>query len=250
SAAYLPTKNDVFRFSAGVYHQYGDYYLLDRNPDLKPKAAVHYALSYDRIMDDMELRATAYDKEYRDLYLNGADGSAGNGGFGFARGAELFVKKKSPRSEFILVYNFLRSRRKENDLPSPAPSPYEIAHSATAILTRTIGKTEVGLRYSIASGRPCTPLVGREWDPADQVYSPIWGEPYSDRYPVYSRLDLTGNTRFTLWNRLVVLYFGLTNVLNNKNILRYDYGDDYAGRKDQQSIFGRSLFLGIYIPFF
>jgi len=250
SAAYLPTKNDVFRFSAGTYHQYGDYYLLARNPDLRPKAAFHYALSYDRIMDDLELRATAYDKEYRDLYLNGSDGSAGNGGFGFARGAELFLKKKGPRSEIILVYNFLRSRRKENDLLNPAPSPYEIVHSATAILTRTIGKTEVGLRYSIASGRPYTPLAGREWDPADQIFSPIWGEPYSDRYPVYGRLDLTGNARFNIWKRFVVLYFGLTNVLDNKNILRYDYGDDYAGRKDQQSIFGRSFFLGIYIPFF
>lgn len=51
-------------------------------------------------------------------------------------------------------------------------------------------------------------------------------------------------------NRLVVLYFGITNVLNNANILRYDYGDDYAGRKDQQSIFGRSLLVGMYIPFF
>ena len=52
------------------------------------------------------------------------------------------------------------------------------------------------------------------------------------------------------FNRLIVIYFGVTNVLNNKNISRYDYGDDYAGRKDQQSIFGRSLFVGIYVPFF
>jgi hypothetical protein len=52
------------------------------------------------------------------------------------------------------------------------------------------------------------------------------------------------------FNRLIVIYFGVTNVLDNKNISRYDYGDDYAGRKDQQSIFGRSLFAGIYVPFF
>jgi hypothetical protein len=250
SAAYLLTKNDVLRFSTGVYHQYGDYSLLQRNPDLRPKAAVHYSLSYDHITEALEMRATAYDKEYKDLYLNELDGSTTNGGFGFARGAELFLKKKSRRHEILVVYNFLRSRRKDNDRLSSAPSPYEIVHSATAIAAWKIGKTEVGLRYSIASGRPYTPLAGREWDPVDQAFAPVWGEPYSARYPAYRRLDLTGHTSFTLWNRLVVLYFGLTNALNDTNILRYDYTDDYAGRRDQPSIFGRSLFLGLYVPFF
>jgi len=250
SAAYLLTRQDVLRLSVGVYHQYGDYYFLERNPSLKPKAAAHISLSYDHLTEPLELRATVYDKEYRDLHLDGADGLTGNGGFGFARGAEFFLKSKGRRREFILVYNFLRSRRKEGDLLDLAPSPYEIVHSATAVASWTIGKTELGFRYSIASGRPYTPLAGREWDPVDQAYAPVWGEPYSARYPFYHRLDVTGNTRFTLWNRLIVLYFGLTNALNNKNILRYDYGDDFGDRKDQQSIFGRSLFLGVYVPFF
>jgi hypothetical protein len=250
SAAFLLTRRDIVRFSTGIYHQYGDYFVLKRNPTLRPKSAIHYALSYDRIEDDLELRATAYDKEYKNLYLEGVDGIAGNEGSGFARGAEFFVKKKSRRYEAIFVYNFLRSKRKENDVPSLAPSPYEIVHSATAVLTWKFNKTSVGLRYSVASGRPYTPLASREWDPENQVYLPLWGTPYSARYPIYQRLDLTGSTNFTILNRLVVLYFGITNVLNNANILRYDYGDDYAGRKDQQSIFGRSLFVGMYIPFF
>jgi len=50
--------------------------------------------------------------------------------------------------------------------------------------------------------------------------------------------------------KLVVLYFGLTNVLDRKNVLRYEYGGDYSMRSDQHSIFGRSIFVGIYIPFF
>ena len=250
SAAYLLTRKDVFRLSMGVYHQYGEAGLFARNPGLRPKSATHVSFSYDHLTDALELRATAYDKEYRSLYLDGADESTGNGGFGFARGVEFFLKSKGRRREFILVYNFLRSRRKEGDLLDPAPSPYEIVHSATAIVTWTLGKTELGLRYSIASGRPYTPLAGREWDPVDQAYAPVWGEPYGARYPFYHRLDVTGSTRFTLWNRLIVLYFGLTNALNNKNILRYDYGADFGDRKDQQSIFGRSLFLGVYVPFF
>jgi hypothetical protein len=63
-------------------------------------------------------------------------------------------------------------------------------------------------------------------------------------------MDLNGSKTLNIFHRLVVLYFGITNLLNNNNILRVEYADDYSGRKDQSSIFGRSLFAGIYIPFF
>ncbi len=49
---------------------------------------------------------------------------------------------------------------------------------------------------------------------------------------------------------MTILYFGITNVLNNKNILSYEYTDDYSSRLDQHSIFGRTLFIGLYLPFF
>lgn len=250
SAAFLLTKKDIIRFSAGSYHQFGDYFVLARNPELRPKSAVHLALSYDRITEATELRATLYDKEYRRLFLNGADGLVRNGGTGYARGAEFFIKKKHKRFDVLVVYNFLHSRRKENDVGVLAPSPYEIAHSATGIFTRKIGKGSIGLRYSVASGRPFTPLAGREWDMDSQEYLPLWGAPYSGRYPAYQRIDIHGSWNLTIFKRMAVLYFGITNLLDSKNISRYDYGDDYAARQDQQSIFGRSLFAGIYIPFF
>jgi hypothetical protein len=63
-------------------------------------------------------------------------------------------------------------------------------------------------------------------------------------------MDLNGSKTLNIFNRLVVLYFGITNLLDNNNILRVEYADDYSGRKDQLSIFGRSFFAGIYIPFF
>jgi len=105
-------------------------------------------------------------------------------------------------------------------------------------------------RYSYASGLPFTPLLDREWDADGQVYLPLWGEPYSNRYPSYQRMDINGSKTFNFQNRLIVLYFGITNILNNKNILRYEYSDDYSIRKNRCSIFGRSVFIGIYIPFF
>ena len=250
SLAFLLTRNDIFRFSAGAYHQFGDYYVLRQNRGLEPKSALHAALSYDRIADTLEMRATLYDKEYRNLFLGTSGGLISGGGRGYARGGEFFLKKKAGRYEFLLVYNALRSKRRENDSPTLSPSPYEIIHSATAIVKRTLRKGSVGLRYSFATGRPYTPLEGRAWDDDGQDCRPVWGAPYSARYPAYQRLDLNGNFSLSMFNRLVILYFGVTNLLNNKNILRYDYSDQYASRREQSSIFGRTVFLGFYLPFF
>jgi hypothetical protein len=63
-------------------------------------------------------------------------------------------------------------------------------------------------------------------------------------------MDINGMANMTLFGRMAVLYFGVTNVLNDVNILRYDYAPDTGSRADQQSIFGRTLFVGLYMPFF
>lgn len=247
SVAFLSGKTDTFRFSAGLYHQFGDYETLARNPGLGPKEAVHAALSYDKVREDLELRATLYDKEYRGLFAGPSTAFLTNSGRGYARGAEVFVKLKDQTWDLIGVYNFLTSRRSENDVLDLAPSPYEIRHSGTAILSRKFKSGSLSLRFSAASGRPYTPLVDRIWEASDGVFLPIWGAAMSARYPSYSRIDLSGTKNLTVLKRLVVLYFGVTNLLNTRNTFRYDYGSDYASRTDQQSIFGRTLFLGVYV---
>jgi hypothetical protein len=247
TVAFLTTKTDTLRFSAGLYHQYGDFTALARNPGLGPKQAVHAALSYDKVREDLELRATLYDKEYRDLFAGPSPALLANAGRGYARGAELFVKLKGSAWDLIGVYNFLASRRLENDVLDLAPSPYEIRHSGTAILSRKFKSGSLSLRYSGASGRPYTPLLDRVWDAEEAAYAPIWGPSMSARYPTYSRVDISGTKNLTVLKKLVVLYFGVTNLLDVRNTIRYDYAADYSGRLDQQSIFGRTLFLGIYI---
>ena len=250
SLAYLLTRDDVLRFSLGVYQQFGDYFALKNNPSLRPKLAVHCALSYDRIKEETELRATLYDKEYRNLFLNKEEEIVSKEGYGYARGAEFFLKKKNKRYDAIFVYNFLHSNRKENDALVLSNSPYEIAHSLTGIFKWKFKNSSLGIRYSYASGRPFTPLLGREWDSETQAYMPVWGPPFSERYPSYERLDISGSKSLNILKRMTVLYFGITNVLNNKNILSYEYTDDYSSRMDQHSIFGRTLFIGLYVPFF
>ena len=247
SLAFLASRTDTLRFSTGLYHQFGEFTALAQNPGLKPREAVHAALSYDKVREDLELRATIYDKEYRNLFAGPSTGLLTNSGRGYARGAEVFVKLKGSAWDLIGVYNFLTSRRLENDVLDLAPSPYEIRHAGTAILSRKYKSGSVSLRFSAASGRPYTPLLDRVWEAADAAYEPIWGPAMSARYPSYSRVDLSGTKNLTLLKKMVVLYFGVTNLLDKRNTIRYDYAFDYSGRLDQQSIFGRTLFLGVYI---
>jgi hypothetical protein len=251
SLAYLPTKMDAFRVSAGLYSQFGDLFALRRDSDLEPRKAFHASLSYDRVAKDTTLRLGAYDKEYRSLFIEKAgNASLENGGRGYARGAEVFIKHRGRKLDVLGVYNFLSSKRMEGEVAVLAPSPYEITHSLTAVATIKGAKSSLGIRYSFATGRPYTPLEDRCWDDAEQRFQPVWGEPYSLRYPSYCRCDLNGTWTFTLGRRMVVLYFGVTNLFNEPNILRYEYSDDYSVRNNAASIFGRTLFLGMYFPFF
>ena len=250
SVAYLLTRNDILRFSLGIYHQFGDYFLLKENKSLKPKNSYHFSLSYDKTSEKTNIRITVYDKEYQSLFLIKEKNIISNEGYGYARGAEFFIKKKERRFDFLFVYNFLHSRRKENEVQKLVRSPYEIDHSFTAIFALKFKNASLGVRYSYASGMPFTPLLDRKWDDESQAYLPLWGEPYSQRYPFYRRMDINGTKTFQFLKRMIVVYFGITNVFNNKNILRYEYSDDYSLRKNNYSIFGRTVFIGLYIPFF
>jgi len=251
SLAYFVTQNDVIRISAGSHHQFGDYFLLAEN-NLKAKNAGHISLTYDRITDPLDLRVTVYTKEYRNLFLYEDDSgrTVNNNGLGFGRGGELYIKWKQQKYDAFLVYNYLNSKRKENDVLVLSTSPYEITHSVTGIFKLKFDSVNLGVRFSYATGLPCTPLLGREWDAETESYVPTWGVPFSDRFPSYQRMDLNGSKSFTFQNRLLILYFGITNLLNRKNILHYEYSSDYSARNNSYSIFGRSIFLGIYIPFF
>lgn len=248
SLAYFISPRDILRFSAGLHHQFGDYFALQEY-DLRPKKAGHLSLTYDRISDGLDFRVTLYNKEYWNLFLYQGD-QINNKGLGFARGAELYIKRKHSKYDAFLVYNFLDSKRREHEALVLTTSPYEISHSFTGIFQYKFGSGTLGIRFSYATGLPYTPLTGREWDEANDVYNPIWGDPYSERYPSYQRLDINGSKNVKFHNRLIVFYFGITNVLNRKNILRYNYSSDYSVRNDTYSIFGRSIFVGIYIPFF
>ncbi|MDD8026359.1 MAG: hypothetical protein PHI34_07585 [Acidobacteriota bacterium] len=51
----------------------------------------------------------------------------------------------------------------------------------------------------------------------------------------------------TVGGKAAILYFGVTNVLDTANISSFEYAADYSEREDQESIFGRTIFLGFMV---
>ncbi len=248
SIAYIHSKEHIFRFSAGAYNQFGDYFVIKENPDLKPKSSYHFSLSYDFIKNKDMLRITLYEKKYKNLFLF-EENSVKNGGEGYARGAEFFLKKEREWFDFKIVYNFLNSKRKENETLILARSPYEIDHSFTLILNLKRKMDSIGIRWSYASGLPYTPLLGREWDSENLKYKPIWGEPYSERYSPFRRVDISLSKNLNISNKFVLLYLGVMNIFNHKNTLRYEWNEEYSSQTTVGSIFARSFFIGIFSMF-
>ena len=246
SLAFLISAEQIIRFSTGIYNQFGDYFYIKDFPSLKPKKAIHFSLSYDILKKEDTLRFTVYNKEYRNLFLFEKDRITNNG-YGYARGFEIFIKRNKKYYDLLFVYNFLRSKRKEEMTDFLARSPYEIDHSFTAIFTIKFKGSSLSIRYSFAKGLPYTPLIGREWNEKEEEWEPVWGEAYSRRYPSFKRVDISLNRAFTLGERMFIFFAGVMNLFNHKNILEYSYSDDFSQQKTIGSIFSRTFYFGFEI---
>jgi len=245
SVAYFIRQNDVLRFSAGIYHQFGDYWYT-KTYSLQPKLAYHCLLCFDHVGEIVTARVTAYDKEYRNLFLYGD--KVTNDGWGFARGVELFLKMQMPGSGITAIYNFLDSKRKENESTALSPSPYEIDHSFSVSTTLDFFGATLGTRYSFARGLPYTPLIDTAIDEGTGDLIPVWGEPNSQRLPAYHRLDISLSKSFLIGRSLLVVFISGNNVTDRKNVVGYEYGEDYS-RRQIEAIFGRAFVAGFYVSF-
>lgn len=86
----------------------------------------------------------------------------------------------------------------------------------------------VGWRWTIRSGAPYTPIESVTENPffENAVY-PVYGDPFSERLPTYSRLDVRLKWDFTLFGRYESsAILDIINALNQRNVSRrsLDYG--------------------------
>ncbi|WP_062063808.1 TonB-dependent receptor plug domain-containing protein [Cellvibrio sp. OA-2007] len=216
--------------SAGSYNRLPD---IDKtfpqigNTELQSPNSNHYTLglkqeladewswsitTYYKTMDDLPLASDVNDTN-QPFYTNNVEGEA--------YGVDLFINKGlTDRWYGWLAISASRSTRTnkltdmERDyyLDTPLVVNWVMNYQINDLWT-------VGTRLTAQSGRAITPIVGIQPNPwFENRILPVYGEPYSENLPVYSRLDLRFKREMTLWGYSGTYNIDILNALNRRNV--------------------------------
>ncbi|MDH5544101.1 MAG: TonB-dependent receptor [Gammaproteobacteria bacterium] len=244
------------------------------NPDLGFTRSEHRILGAQyKVNNDWMVQLEGYHKPMNDLVLTYPalpPNIYKNHGKGEAYGIDLLIKRKyANRKMGWLSYSYARSSRTtildiERDFSADQP------HTLNFVWSQPMGgswsKWSWGVRVEAHSGRPYTPIVGREAqcnnngqiepcadqanaadDPNLSHWNPIYeGERNSSRRPFFHQVDLRLDRliRYNTWN--LNLYLDLRNVTFTRSIVFYDYGKDYEDYENPK----KTGFPPIVLPFF
>jgi len=91
------------------------------------------------------------------------------------------------------------------------------------------GGWEAGARFRLVSGNPTTPILGTAYYDADaDTFVPRYGEPGSERLPLFHQLDLRVDKKWTFAHWSLSVYLDVQNVYNRQNPEATLYNFDYT----------------------
>lgn len=252
----LPNSSEL-QFAYGIYNQSpipGQLSPSVGNPELKSSQASHYILELKRqVSPDTEIKMAAYYKDLINLVTSDETYIYLNQGEGYAQGTEIFLRHRSGEKFLSWIsYAYTLSKRRDRiDEPYRFYS-FDQTHVATFAASFKPSSTwEIGAKWQYRTGNPYTPVIDADPLPDPRyierigglenlqyestsdildnlIYIPVYGETNSGRLPPYHRLDLrlSKTFRFSGWE--LGLFLELLNVYNRKNLLDYQYNEDYS----------------------
>ena len=251
-------KNAQVSLATGIFYQLPDYlYLYNVKPFNQTydfQKAVHYIANYQWQKNDRTLRVEGYYKDYKSLIKEhwtnkGYDPnvyrsleqslatnavSIDNSGYGYATGAELFWrdKKSIKNADYWISYSYIDTRRLYKNFLAEATPDFISTHNLNVVAKYWIDKiqTQINSTYSYASGRPY-------YDPSSPVV-------LGDHAPEYHNLSFTINHLRSIGKWFTVIYAGIDNVTNQKNVFGYRYSADGTRYPVVPPLY-RSFFVGI-----
>ena len=237
----LPNNSEL-QFSYGIYNQAPIPALLSStvgNPDLKPSRASHYILELKRqLAQDTEIKMAAYYKDLAGIATSDEEAAYLNQGVGYAQGTEIFLRHQRGNRFFGWIsYAYALSKRRDRIGEPYRFYSFDQTHVATLAASYNLTRTwEFGAKWQYRTGNPYTPVeeTNIQFDPRNgrPIYIPIYAETNSDRLPAYHRLDLRVSKIFQFSGWKLGIFIELLNTYNRKNLLNYNYSDDYKTRED------------------
>ncbi len=225
SAAIKTGRRSTVSLAGGLFYQNPDPTILLYGYRPGPARATHAIANYQWMTDTRTLRVEAYYKKYDDLTRESATyydpnvfhypvGPVTASGDGYAQGAELFWRdrKTVKNLDYWISYSFIDTRRQYRNYLAKVQPDFIATHNLNVISKYWINKwgSQINVTYSYASGRP--------------YYNPQNPEFLADRTPDFHNLSLTFNKLFTVRRKwFTVVYAGVDNITNRKNIFGYRY---------------------------
>ena len=238
-----------FNKQAQVSLAYGNFYQSPQNDELKIdqnldlQMATHYILNYQYEKNNRLFRAETFYKKYDHLVQYDSDfnqsiSNLNNNGFGYATGIDLFWRdtRTVKNLQYWVSYSYLDTKRKFQNYEAEVMPSYATKHNASLVAKYWISslRSQVGMTYSFASGRPYN-------DP--NAYAFMAG-----------RTKNYNNVSFN-WSYLIsqqkILFISASNLFGFKNTFGYDYANvpDINGVFNRQAIVptsDRFFFVGFF----
>ncbi len=243
--------------------------LVQTLADVHMEQATHYGMGFThKATDYVTTKAEVFYKDYRDLSINTGEGSETiyqNKGVGNASGMELMIQRSAAqRYNGWATYTLSNTRRK--DVDGWFSPDFDMTHMINLYGDMALTSLHhVITTVTYRTGVPYTPITEAVIDPQTGQKRYVTGGRYSKRIPDYFRWDLwfefsASSIIFPvpflpISDKKVVgifpimegrLRFGMYNVLNTTNKIRY-YWDDDANKEAFVTDFPRILIVGMTV---
>lgn len=228
--AYKTSKNGQVSLAYGNFFQNPNSSILKFEQDLKAQMTSHYIFNYQYVNDGRIFRAEAYRKDYDNLVkfdtaFESFDSNFNSSGDGYAQGIDIFWRDNTSfkNLDYWLSYSYLDTERNHRNFETSAQPNFATDHNISIVGKYWIDnwKSQVGLAYSYASGRPYT--------------NPNTNEFLGERTKSFNSLSL--NWAYLL-DQQKILYFSVNNVLGFNNVNGYQYANtpDMNGRFNRREL--------------
>ena len=256
SLAYKFKNQGQASFAYGIFYQNPERrYLPTTAPDLAFSKATHYILQYQKFKNDRIFRTEIFYKDYNNLYktaagIGGQSGAINNNGNGYARGVELFWRdRKSIKNfDYWVSYSYLDTKRDYLNFPTSMTPSFAAKHTASLVMKKFVLPLKTGFNasYSFATGRPYYNL---KFD--NNTNKTIVAD--LGRTINYNSLSFSVNYLPNLGKKdakvFSVVVLSVTNVLNQKQVFGYNYGNINNTKEAIRPASNRFLFIGWFLSF-
>lgn len=233
---------DTLSASAGLYSSRPEEYKrFDQigNGDLGDQTAVHYGLAWNHRSAELGTwTVEPYYKRLDHLAVASTTDNVSDDGEGTAWGVDVSWRLRGPTWYAALSYAFQRAERQLSSEDERTYSFYgDVPHSLQlAGSWRFAQGWSTSFLAKYTSGQPYTPVVGTYLytdTNGNTRLRPIYGEPYSERFPDYFTLNyrVSWTTRLQGGEQIEV-GLEILNITNHTNVIGIEYDDQYRKERD------------------